>query len=306
MTADLEMQLDRLADRLGSMAERHGMLSRHAAVGIGGPADLLIVARCRDDLVTALTQAWASELPVKVFGGVTNCLIADAGIAGVVILNKARDFRFEEGCCIYAESGAMMAKVAREASQQGWSGLTWAVSLPGTIGGAVVNNAGAFGGELSEVLLAAEIADPVDGVREVDPAWFDFRYRGSRLKGTDGCSVVVSVRLQLQAGDAESLNATAEEYTHRRQQTQPSGRTLGSTFKNPKGDYAGRLIEAAGLKGSRVGGVVVSEQHANFFINEGEGTAADYRTLVRRVQDEVLRNFGVMLEPEIEFVGRWA
>ncbi len=306
MTADLEAQFDRLADRLGLMAERHGLLSRHAAVGIGGPADLLVVARCRDDVVTALTQAWAFELPVKVFGGLTNCLIADAGIAGVVILNKARDFRFEEDYRVYAEAGAVMANMAREATRQGWGGLTWAVSLPGTIGGAVVNNAGAFGGELSEVLLTAEIADPVEGIREADPAWFDFRYRGSRLKGTDGRSVVVSVRLQLQAGNAEDLKARAEEYTHRRQQTQPSGRTLGSTFKNPEGDYAGRLIEAAGLKGSRVGGVVVSEQHANFFVNEGEGTAADYRALIHRVQDEVQRHFGVVLEPEIELVGRWA
>ncbi len=104
----------------------------------------------------------------------TNCLIADAGIAGVVILNKARDFRFEEDYRVYAEAGAVMANMAREATRLGWGGLTWAVSLPGTIGGAVVNNAGAFGGELSEVLLTAEIADPVK-VSENDPAWFDFR-----------------------------------------------------------------------------------------------------------------------------------
>jgi UDP-N-acetylmuramate dehydrogenase len=212
--------------------------------------------------------------------------------------------RFEEHHRVYAESGAIVAPLAREAVRRGWGGLTWAVGLPGTVGGMVVNNAGAFGGETAGALAAAEVVGR-DGVPQVvTPDWFDFKYRCSRLKGAGDDWIVLDATFQLRPRDPAHLQRKAQEYQVRRKTHQPPGRTLGSTFKNPEGDYAGRLIEAAGLKGARVGGVVVSEKHANFFVNEGEGTAADYVALINRVQAEVAQRFGVYLEPEIEIIGR--
>lgn len=303
MNADFEARLDALAQRLGPIAERHGRLARYAMAGVGGPADVLVVARSCDALLRALQAARELDLPVRVFGGLTNCLICDTGLRGVAVLNQARGYQFEAGYRLRAEAGAVVVTVAREAVQRGWAGLTWAVGLPGTVGGMVVNNAGAFGGETSQSLVSAEVLNPQGVVMEVGPDWFAFEYRRSRLKGTAEGWVVLSVVLQLRPAEAAHLEAKAEEYTARRQRTQPPGRTLGSTFKNPPGDYAGRLIEAAGLKGRRVGGVVISTQHANFFINEGEGTAADYAALIALTQDEVARQFGIHLEPEIEFFG---
>jgi len=167
----------------------------------------------------------------------------------------------------------------------------------------VVNNAGAFGGETSMVLLSAELLSPAGEIVQVEPAWLEFTYRHSRLKGSQEGWMVLSAVFQLRPAEAAQLQAKADEYTARRLRAQPPGRTLGSTFKNPPGDYAGRLIEAAGLKGRRVGGVVISPQHANFFVNEGDGTAADYLALICLAQTEVERQFGVHLEPEIEFFG---
>jgi UDP-N-acetylmuramate dehydrogenase len=297
-----DLRLESLAHRLGDSAELDAPLARYSAAGIGGPADLLVVASGRDDLVRAVTEVRAAGLRYKVFGGLTNCLVADEGIRGVVILNQARAYRFEEGGRLYAESGASVVKVAREAVRRGLGGLTWAVGLPGTVGGMVVNNAGAFGGETSRVLASAEVLGPAGGPEWVEPAWFDFKYRCSRLKGAGEEVVVLAATFRLREREPAHLQAKAEEYTTRRCGTQPPGRTLGSTFKNPPDDYAGRLIEAAGLKGTRVGGVVVSPHHANFLINEGSGTAADYLALIRLVQEAVERRFGVRLEPEIELI----
>jgi UDP-N-acetylmuramate dehydrogenase len=298
-------RLDALVERLGAIAKRNGALAPYSAAGVGGPADVLVVAEERDALLRAVTESWALELPVKVFGGLTNCLVNDAGLSGVIILNHARHVRFiEEDHRVYAESGVLVAPMARAAVRRGWGGLTWAVGLPGTVGGMVVNNAGAFGGETAEVLAAAEIVGR-DGVPQtVAPDWFDFKYRCSRLKGAGDDWIVLDATFQLKPRDPAHLQRKAQAYKERRQTHQPRGRTLGSTFKNPAGDYAGRLIEAAGLKGARVGGVVVSTKHANFFVNEGEGTAADYAALIERVQDEVAQRFGVHLEPEIEIIGR--
>ncbi len=291
---------DILARRLG--AERDGLLARYSALGIGGPAEVLVIARSRDELLAAVSAARELELPFRIFGGLTNCLLPDAGLCGVVILNRARRARIEADNRLYVEAGVSLASLARQAVQRGWDGLTWAVNLPGTVGGALVNNAGAFGGEIAAVLVSAEVLGPEGRVQEVGVDWFHFGYRTSRLQegGADG--IVLAAVFQLRPGDAEQLQAQAAEYTARRRRTQPAGRSLGSTFKNPPGDYAGRLIEAAGLKGARVGDIVVSTQHANFFINEGQGTAADYAALVRRVQEEVARQFGVRLELEIEVV----
>ncbi|HOU14507.1 MAG TPA: UDP-N-acetylmuramate dehydrogenase [Anaerolineae bacterium] len=292
-----------LAQALGDRARRDVPLARYSGVGIGGPADLLVIAQRREDLLAAIHLAQEYGVGWRVFGGLTNMLLPDSGLRGVIILNHTRHVDYiEETYRVVAESGAIIAKTAQEAVRKGWGGLTWAVGLPGTVGGAVVNNAGAFGGEIARNLVAAEVLGPTGEVEAVGPDWFEFQYRYSKLKATNAAWVVITATFQLTSRDPAELAVKAAEYTERRQRTQPPGKTLGSTFKNPPGDYAGRLIEAAGLKGTRRGGCYVSEKHANFFMNDGTGTAADYCALIHLAQAEVERQFGVQLEPEIEII----
>lgn len=298
-----EHSLAVVAAALGNAAQRHIPLARYSGAGIGGPADLLVIARDRDTLVRSIRLAQEAGIAWRVFGGLTNILLPDRGLRGMVILNHTRGVDYDTATCrVTAESGAIIAKVAQETTRRGWGGLTWAVGLPGTVGGAVVNNAGAFGGEIAKTLIAAEILTPEGHIQTVGPDWFAFQYRYSKLKAAGTQVIVVSATFELALRDPAALAAKATEYTKRRQRTQPPGRTLGSTFKNPSGDYAGRLIEAAGLKGTRRGGCVISEQHANFFINDGNGTATDYQALIDLAQAEVERQFGIRLEPEIEII----
>lgn len=321
MSEDTRVLLAALAATPDVSVLRDAPLSRHSWVGIGGPADILVIARSRAALLAALAGARAAGMPWRVFGSLSNVLLPDAGLRGVTLLNHARTARFSE-TSVYAESGAILIKVAHEAVARGLGGLTWAVGLPGTVGGALINNAGAFGGEIAGILTGADVVSPEGGVQEVGSAWFAFRYRGSRLKGgarsetgpsegarsetgpgesgPGGGWLVLGATFQLSPRDPAALAEKAAEYTARRQRAQPPGKTLGSTFKNPPGDYAGRLIEAAGLKGACRGGCCISTQHANFFINEGGGTAADYLALIELAQTEVQARFGVTLEPEIE------
>ncbi len=292
-----------LAQTLGDRARRDAPLARYSGVGIGGPADLLVIAQRREELIEVIRLAQETGVCWRVFGGLTNMLLPDSGLRGVVILNHTRHIDYiEKEYRVVAESGAIIAKTAQEAVRKGWGGLTWAVGLPGTVGGAVVNNAGAFGGEISRNLVSAEVLGPTGDVEAVGPDWFAFQYRYSKLKASDAAWVVVAATFQLTPRDPAELATKAAEYTERRQRTQPPGKTLGSTFQNPTGDYAGRLIEAAGLKGTQCGGCYISEKHANFFMNDGAGTAADYCALIHLAQTEVERQFGVHLEPEIEII----
>ncbi len=291
-----------VAEALGDVAEPKASLARYSWVGVGGPADLLVIAERREILVKAVRLAEAYGIPWRVYGGLTNILLPDAGLRGVVILNRCREVAYREGHRLSTDAGVVVVKLVRDLVARGWGGLTWAVGLPGTMGGAVVNNAGAFGGEIASVLVTADVMGSDGSVKKVPVDWFGFRYRCSKLKGAGQQWLVLGAEFQLRPADPARLADKAAEYTERRQRTQPPGRTLGSTFKNPSGDYAGRLIEAAGLKGARCGGIVVSDYHANFFINTGQGTAADFKALVERVQAEVQEQFGVLLEPEIEIM----
>lgn len=292
-----------LAEALGPRATRDATLARYSGVGIGGPADVLAIAHGSNELAEIVRLGQEANVRWRIFGGLTNVLLPDSGLRGLVILNHARHIHYDETQQqLTAESGAIAVKVAKETVAKGWGGLTWAVGLPGTIGGAVVNNAGAFGGEISSILISADVLGPDGRIHSVEPEWFAFQYRYSRLKGTGEPWVVLSATFQMALRDRARLAEKADEYTARRQRTQPPGRTLGSTFKNPPEDYAGRLIEAAGLKGTHRGRCSISEKHANFFMNDGNGTAADFKALIEVAQIEVERQFSVRLEPEIEII----
>lgn len=297
-----------LEERFGAALKRDESMTRYTVARLGGPTDALIVANSTTDLTDAVTLAKASGQPWIVMGGGANVLVADAGYRGVVIVNRASGARFEEGGRVVAESGASLTSMARKCMNQGLSGLEWAVNIPGTVGGAVVNNAGAHGGDMAESLRYVEVFNVQD--RPHVELWsvmqMQYDYRTSILKGDRERYVVIAATLQLEPGhDPDALNAKADEFVAHRKRTQPPGASLGSIFKNPPGDYAGRLIEDCGLKGVSIGGVQISPVHANFIVNTGEGTANDYHAAIEYAQGAVRKKFGIELELEIELIGEW-
>ena len=299
---------ERLVEQLGAALKRDEPLARYTVARLGGPADALLVANNTTDLTTTITLAAQNDIPWIVIGSGANILIADAGYRGVVIVNHTKAARFEDNGRVVAESGASLATLARRCMNQGLAGLEWAVNVPGTVGGAVINNAGAHDSDMAGSVRWIEVFSLQDRthVELWGVAQMQYDYRASVLKGSRGQYVVLAATLVLEPDhDPDVLNATADEFVAHRKRTQPPGASLGSIFKNPPGDYAGRLIEAAGLKGASIGGVMISPVHANFIVNNGDGTAHDYRQLIALARDTVQEKSGVALELEIELIGAW-
>lgn len=292
-------------------------MARYTSARIGGPADWLVVVESREALIEAVQAAQAHQLPWRILGAGSNLLVSDAGVRGLVIVNKARRLVFQEEGHVYAESGANLSSLARNCIARGLEGLEWAVSIPGTVGGAVVGNAGAHGGNVASVLKSATILESDDlhpprrggTVVEWPVERFAYGYRDGLLKRDlltgRAARVVLAATFALTPGDPAELARRADQFVARRKATQPPGASIGSMFKNPPGDYAGRLIEAAGLKGTQVGGAQISPVHANFFVNTGNAAAADFKALIDLAHEQVQRRFGVTLELEIELIGEW-
>lgn len=298
--------ISHLRSIFGNRLQEHARLAPYTSARIGGPADVLITVTSADEMAEAIRQLWNLDLPYLVLGGGSNVLISDKGVRGVVVLNRAKTVGFETGKApmVRAESGVVIANLARRAASRGLAGLEWAAAVPGTIGGAVYGNAGAFGGDMAGTLISTELL--TESGRERWPVErLEYGYRTSILKRKPSKTVVLSAELRLQHSTKEAASAKIAEFSERRKETQPPGASMGSMFKNPPGDYAGRLIEAAGLKGTRIGNAEISQVHANFFINHGETSAQDIRALVNLVQETVTAKSGVHLELEIEFIGEW-
>jgi UDP-N-acetylmuramate dehydrogenase len=239
-------------------------------------------------------------------GGGSNVLVSDAGVRGVVIINKAKEIDIDgSGHSVWGGSGAGFGSLARRVSAKNLSGLEWATGIPGTVGGAVFGNAGAHGSDVSSCLMLAEILHRFYGRLEMTPTQMGYAYRSSALKRNPANQIILSAHFKLGAGNASETKALVEKYSQWRKNNQPSGASVGSMFKNPPGDYAGRLIEQAGLKGTSIGSVEVSPVHANYFINDGGTLAQDIFSLVRLTQKAVMQKFGVQLELEIELIGEW-
>lgn len=295
-------------------------LARYTSARIGGPADGLLLAQSADDLADIVTRLWMAEVPFIMLGAGSNVLISDRGCREVVILNHAKRLEFQPSaedstrCTLWAESGASLGGIARKAAQKGWSGIEWAAAVPGTVGGAVVGNAGAFGGEMRTSLHMVNIlqrgnqqvgSNSTALVARVTAKDLGYSYRSSLLKRERGSGVVLSAEFLLASCPPAEAVARVEALNAKRRETQPPGASMGSMFKNPPGDYAGRLIEAAGLKGKRIGEAQISTVHANFFVNTGQAKAADVKALMDLARSTVHEMFGVILEPEVELVGEW-
>ena len=291
--------------RIGVKTSRDEPLARFTTMRTGGPADLFVVAHNRMELRALVKFARSRAIPHLVLGRGSDVVISDRGVRGLVIQNRAEGSRVEEGRYA-AESGVPMARVATETQRAGLTGLEFGLAIPGTVGGAVWANAGAHDSDVAAILELADVLLADGTEAKLTAADLDLAYRDSRLKHAPE-EIVLAATFRLEAADADTIKERLDDIRQWRQAHQPLGLpSAGSTFRNPDGDSAGRLIEAAGLKGVRIGGAVVSEKHANFVVNDQKGPASDVRRLIDLVRERVEAAHGVRLEEEVVFLGDWA
>lgn len=299
--------IERLTETVGlseSQIKRNEPMSRHTTFRIGGPAELLIQPDIRQ-LGQVLEFCVREQIPYTVIGNGSNLLVGDGGIPGLVIelAAPASEVRVE-GDRIYAESGALLSKVASMAAQAGLTGMEFAAGIPGSIGGAIYMNAGAYGGEMQQIVESVDILWPDGSKVCIKGQDMEFSYRHSLLQREAG--IVCSVVLQLQHGDTEQILSYMQELRDKRLEKQPlEYPSAGSTFKRPEGYFAGKLIMDAGLRGFRVGDAQVAEKHCGFVVNRGNATARDVIVLTDGVRDKVKEQFGVELELEIKRIGEF-
>ncbi|MBR5046956.1 MAG: UDP-N-acetylmuramate dehydrogenase [Eubacterium sp.] len=286
----------------GTLLENEPM-SRHTTFGIGGPADIFVDVASADEICRVCRLARSGEVPFFIVGNGSNLLVSDEGIRGVVIhLGKSFSKVEREGDIIGAQAGASLGKIARTALEASLTGFEFAAGIPGSFGGAVSMNAGAYGGEMKDILLDVDLLTPRGEVLTLKAEEMDLSYRHSIVFDKD--YIVLGARIRLQAGDPEKIRERMDELACARREKQPlEYPSAGSTFKRPEGYFAGKLIQDAGLKGYTVGGAMVSEKHAGFVINHGGATAEEVRFLIRQVQKKILEQFGVTMETEVRFLG---
>ncbi len=287
-------------------------LSRHVTFGVGGPADVYFPAKTEDQLRSAYALAKRYDVPGFIFGSGSNILVGDKGIRGLVIENRTDQVEGPAqngaGLKVRVASGVSFATLARRLSSAGYAGLEWAAGIPGSLGGAVVTNAGAYGSALSDVLKSARLADDRGEITEMTPEDLQLTYRESAFtKGAVRDRIVLSVDLRVAPGNAAALKARVKDLDRERRAAQPPGRNCGSVFKNPPGEHGSWwYVDQAGLRGHRVGNACFSEQHANFIQNLGGATAKDITDLIHLAQDRVRDKFSIELETEVFMVGEFA
>jgi UDP-N-acetylmuramate dehydrogenase len=319
------VSVEALRQALGDKVLVDEPMARHTTIRVGGPADLFARASTLTELSYLVGLAGQHEVPFFILGHGSNILVADQGIRGLVIANVAQGYELGENgstglaadsALLYAESGASLPSLAYLMARQGWAGLEWAIGIPGSVGGAVVNNVGAHDGCLADVLRRVSVLDQAGEIRQLAVGELGLGYRTSRFKVAGGsgatsggstspgrAEIILSAEFVLHRDSASRLIALMQEYTAQRRRTQPTEPGVGSIFKNPPGDYAGRLIEQAGLKGTCIGDAMISPVHANFFVNVGRTRAAEVWALIELARARVREKFGVELELEIELVG---
>ena len=277
----------------------------HTTFRIGGPAQFFVIPRTQEEAAAAVRLCRSEGAPYYIIGNGSNLLVSDKGYRGVVIqlFKEFSDINIE-GTRIRAQAGASLAKIAAEALRAGLAGFEFAAGIPGTLGGACIMNAGAYGGEMKDVLLAVTVLTKDGEIREIPREELDMGYRTSRAS-REGW-IVLGAAIELARGDGKEIRAKMEDLKQRRTDKQPlEYPSAGSTFKRPEGYFAGKLIQDAGLKGLRVGDAMVSEKHSGFVVNCGNATAADVDGLIRLVQEKVREDSGITLEPEVRRLGEF-
>lgn len=280
-------------------------MDRHTTFRVGGPADFFVTPANEEQVRDTVLLLKKENVPYYVMGNGSNLLVGDKGFRGVIIqiAKKMNQIRVD-GETIYAQSGALLSRVAAQALANGLTGFEFASGIPGTLGGAVMMNAGAYGGEMKQVLANACVLTKVGEIRVIPADLMELGYRTSIFSKNQ--DIVLSAELKLERGNEENIRNYMEELKEKRVSKQPlEYPSAGSTFKRPEGYFAGKLIQDAGLRGFQVGGAQVSEKHCGFVINRNQATAADILSLMEQVADKVEAQFGVPLEPEVKRIGEW-
>ena len=275
----------------------------HTSFQIGGPAEIFVQPATGDEVRQAICLAKEEQIPFFVVGNGSNLLVSDDGFRGMIVQigRNLQEISVEDNV-IYAQAGALLSRVARTALEHGLTGMEFAAGIPGSLGGAVAMNAGAYGGEMKDILTDAEVLTPDGEIKILSLEELDLSYRHSCIFDED--YIVLSVHLQLEQGDKTVIRNRMDELARARREKQPlEYPSAGSTFKRPEGYFAGALIQDAGLKGYTVGGAQVSEKHSGFVVNRGGATAEEVLFLIKQVQKKVKSRFGVTMEPEVRMVG---
>lgn len=298
--------MGQIIEMFGSHVHENIKMANFTTARVGGIVPALVTVFTLEDLARAATLLWETSTPFIILGSGSNILVSDAGINAIILHNRAHNIKIDtsgDAPSIFAESGAILGTVARQSALRGLSGLEWAAPVPGTVGGAVYGNAGAHGSDMAASLKMAEILHKNNG-KEIWPVEkLAYEYRSSVLKRDKTPCVILSATFTAVRTSREEAWEKIQAFQAHRKRTQPPGASMGSIFKNPPGDYAGRLIEAAGLKGRRVGRAMISPQHANFIVNMEGASAQDIWHLINIAQETVLDKFSIRLEPEIEMLG---
>ncbi len=280
-------------------------MKNHTTFRIGGPAKVFVTPRTSEEVRAIVTVCRKGKIPYYIVGNGSNLLVSDQGYEGVIIqiYREMNEIRVE-GDTVTAQAGALLSAIANRALEEGLAGFEFASGIPGTLGGACIMNAGAYGGEMKDVIREVTLLTPEGEVRAVPANQMEFGYRTSIAARTG--AIVLGAGIQLQRGDKDEIRARMEELREKRVSKQPlEYPSAGSTFKRPEGYFAGKLIQDAGLRGFAVGGAQVSEKHCGFVVNKGGATAADVAELMCRVSDKVEEQFGVRLEPEVKKLGEF-
>ncbi len=277
-------------------------LSEYVNFKVGGPADILLIPNSKEQVIKSIKICKENNIPFYLIGNGSNILVRDGGFRGVVLSLKNVKNIYVDGEKIEAECGIMLKEVSDKAIENSLTGFEFACGIPGTIGGAVFMNAGAYDGEISKVIESAEVIDENCNIIRLSREELDFGYRSS-LVMKKGYTVLSAV-FKLEKGQVKTIKELIEDLTNKRESKQPlEYPSAGSTFKRPTGYFAGKLIQDAGLKGYSIGGAAVSEKHSGFVINKGNATAKDITDLIKHIQDEVKKQFGVDLHPEVRIIG---
>ena len=280
-------------------------MSRHTTFRAGGPADFFVTPEKEGQVRKTLSLLKEAQVPRYIMGNGSNLLVGDRGYRGVIlqICKKMNRIRIQD-TVIQAQAGALLSKIAAEAQAKGLTGFEFASGIPGSLGGAAMMNAGAYGGEMKQVLTQAQVLNASGEIEDVLAEEMELGYRSSVFSRNGG--VILSASIQLEPGDPPAIQSRMEELKFLRTSKQPlEYPSAGSTFKRPEGYFAGKLIQDAGLRGFQVGGAQVSEKHCGFVINKDQASAMDIRSLMEQVSEKVYTRFGVRLEPEVKLIGEF-
>lgn len=297
------MTLSNLMDlNLSMKIEFDEPLSKYTYTKTGGPADAVAFPETKEDLKTLINWVKDNQIPLTILGNASNLIVRDGGIRGLVIILIAMKEMWINGNEVYAQSGVPLIEVSRKAGASNLTGLEFACGIPGSIGGAVYMNAGAYGGEVADVIESVDILTREGEFKTIQCEECEFSYRHSVFQTNE--DIVIGVKFVLAQGDGEAIHAKMAELTHLRESKQPlEYPSCGSVFKRPTGYFTGKLIQEAGLQGYRIGGAEVSKKHAGFIVNIDNATATDYVRLIEYIQEVIWRNNQVRLEPEVRIIG---